>query len=362
MSPPIRRLLTLGIVIGLAIGIWTQRSLLVASVQHVPQLGLVAALLIVGLIVGERLARAWMMRHAVGQLTHAEGFVVHDVGAAASYGLPAGGAIGAGLRYQIVRTAGVRTEPFLAGVTVFGIAMAASSWLLPALFLVIELATGRGTAVDGLLLGLTLLVPAVAGLTWWSLLCSDRVFGRVTAIASWGAKRAGRRIRVIRGFDVSERLASLRTQTRTSISRLPALLIGAVAAQVLAAAILFVALRALTPETRLDVVEFGQVFFLTRVVSSLAPTPGGVGAVETGLTASLVMLGVDAPAALASVVVYRLATFVVPIATGLLCWMVWHRRSVAAPDSAEEATVEPVTGLPSTATVLPSGSAVVRSR
>ena len=146
---------------------------------------------------------------------------------------------------------------------------------------------------------------------------------------------------MFRRLDAADRLETLRAQTRVSVSRLPALLLGAVAAQLLAAAILFVALRAITPEIQLGIVEFGRMFFLTRVLSSLVPTPGGVGAVETGLTASLVMLGVDASAALAGVVVYRLATFVVPIATGLLCWLAWQRRTVGGRRPAAEIETVP---------------------
>lgn len=327
-----RVLTTIGILLALVAGAWFQREMVVAAVQEGPGLGWAAALVVVVLVVGERFTRAWMMRHAIGRLSHAEGFAVHDVGAAANYGLPAGGVIGTGLRYRIAQRAGVEPAPFLAGITVFGIAMAASSWLLPIVFLSGELLFGSGEALDLGLLAVALVVLASASLLWWALLGSERVFVRVVGVVQWAADRVGRRVAAVREFDAESALGSLRMQTRGGLGRLPVLLVGSLVAQTLAAAILLVSLHAVSGDLDLTLVDFGRVFFVTRVVSSLVPTPGGVGAVEAGLSASLVAAGVPAASALAGILVYRLATFVLPIVTGAVCWCLFARRGSRSGD------------------------------
>jgi predicted MFS family arabinose efflux permease len=89
--------------------------------------------------------------------------------------------------------------------------------------------------------------------------------------------------------------------------------------------VLLVALVGLGAGPELGVVEFARVFFVTRVLSSLVPTPGGVGVVEAGLTGALVAAGVPVAPAVGAVLVYRLATFLVPIVTGTACWLLWSR-------------------------------------
>ena len=49
---------------------------------------------------------------------------------------------------------------------------------------------------------------------------------------------------------------------------------------------------------------------------TFAPTPGGVGVVEAGMTGALVAAGVAAAPALAAVLVYRFLTYIVPILLG----------------------------------------------
>lgn len=60
--------------------------------------------------------------------------------------------------------------------------------------------------------------------------------------------------------------------------------------------------------------------------TTLAVTPGGLGTVEVALTAGLVTAGLDAPHALAAVMVYRVATLWVPAAAGWATYTVLHHR------------------------------------
>ncbi len=62
------------------------------------------------------------------------------------------------------------------------------------------------------------------------------------------------------------------------------------------------------------------VFVSGNTVGSLVPTPGGLGAVEAALTAGLTAAGVAAGQALSATLLFRLATFWLPIPAGWLAW------------------------------------------
>jgi uncharacterized membrane protein YbhN (UPF0104 family)/tRNA A-37 threonylcarbamoyl transferase component Bud32 len=64
------------------------------------------------------------------------------------------------------------------------------------------------------------------------------------------------------------------------------------------------------------------VFVSGNTVGSLVPTPGGLGAVEAALTAGLTAAGVAAGPAFSATLLFRLATFWLPIPFG---WLAWSR-------------------------------------
>ena len=68
------------------------------------------------------------------------------------------------------------------------------------------------------------------------------------------------------------------------------------------------------------------VFLLASAVTSIAPTPGGVGAVEAALTAGLTSAGMPSATALAAVMLFRIATFWLPI---LPCWIVFTKLQLS---------------------------------
>jgi len=90
--------------------------------------------------------------------------------------------------------------------------------------------------------------------------------------------------------------------------------------------VLIVALRGLGVGDELGVTEFFRVFFVATLLGTFAPTPGGIGVIEAGVTGALVAAGVDTTTALAGVLVYRLITYVVPIMLGALLYAAWRIR------------------------------------
>ena len=72
----------------------------------------------------------------------------------------------------------------------------------------------------------------------------------------------------------------------------------------------------------LPIITIALVYLLASVVSVAAPTPGGLGAVEATLIAGLTAAGMKADMALGSVLLFRLATFWIPLLPG---WLAYQR-------------------------------------
>lgn len=67
------------------------------------------------------------------------------------------------------------------------------------------------------------------------------------------------------------------------------------------------------------------VYLVGSAVSSVAPTPGGIGAVEATLIAGLTSAGMPSPTAVAAVILFRLATFWIPLLPGWAALVVLQR-------------------------------------
>ncbi|MGI8520458.1 MAG: lysylphosphatidylglycerol synthase domain-containing protein [Actinomycetota bacterium] len=68
-----------------------------------------------------------------------------------------------------------------------------------------------------------------------------------------------------------------------------------------------------------DAVSWQQAlasFAFVRLLSAVPITPGGLGVVELGLTATLVAAGGEEALVVAAILIYRLLTFVLPIPVG----------------------------------------------
>jgi len=69
------------------------------------------------------------------------------------------------------------------------------------------------------------------------------------------------------------------------------------------------------------------VYLTSAAIGSVAPTPGGLGAVELALSTGLAALGMASTAAVSGVLLFRLATFWLPVPLGWLALQVLRRRN-----------------------------------
>ena len=80
--------------------------------------------------------------------------------------------------------------------------------------------------------------------------------------------------------------------------------------------------------TAVGIAAAAVVYLAGAAVGSVAPTPGGLGAVEVALSTGLVAVGVPSTAAISGVLLFRLATFWLPVPLGAIALRGLRRQSL----------------------------------
>jgi putative heme transporter len=90
--------------------------------------------------------------------------------------------------------------------------------------------------------------------------------------------------------------------------------------------VLLLALRHVgVADSQVSWVEALAAFALVRLLAAVPITPGGLGVVELGLAATLVLAGGDKAPVVAAVLVFRVLTFLLPIPIGGVTYWLWRR-------------------------------------
>lgn len=308
--------------------VWLQRRTIGDAISEMRTLSLATAVVLVVLGVLERASRADIVRRLLGTTSFGQSLTIHDVGTAASKGIPLGGPLATGLRWSIARDASVPTTTFTSMLVAYGVATTFVTWLLPAGVLVVDITQRPPTSTDLAMLGVCAVVIVGSALFWAIVLRSERVTAWVVRLLHGVTNRVARRwpslATHLDGHDLGAGLVEVRTALRAVAGRPIGLLLRTALAQSVGAVILLVALRGLGVGDELGLVEFARVYFVVTLLSSFVPVPGGVGVVEAGLTGALVAAGVEPSTALAGVLIYRLLTYVVPIVLGAVLYTAWR--------------------------------------
>jgi putative heme transporter len=105
----------------------------------------------------------------------------------------------------------------------------------------------------------------------------------------------------------------------------PALTLASLAGSLTVFAVLLVSLRALdVTASQVSLIEAFAAWALIRIVATIPITPGGLGVVELGLTATLVGFGGANARVVAAVLVYRFLTVVPTLVLGLVAAFTWR--------------------------------------
>jgi uncharacterized protein (TIRG00374 family) len=237
---------------------------------------------------------------------------------------PGGGAMGAALQYKMLVERGVAGGRAVAGITAVNLLTFAVVLGLP----VLALPALLGTSVDRDLLEAAiisvvvfLVLTAMAAL----LLAADTPLHRVTRSIERGRNRLRRHSPPT--DHLPERVQRERDRILAALGDdWPKAVLATVGRWAFDYAILLAALAAVGAHPAPGLVLLA--FCVAQVLAQIPITPGGLGFVETGLTALLALAGVGAGDAVLATFLYRLFTYWLPLPLGLL-GLALHRRHQA---------------------------------
>lgn len=260
-----------------------------------------------------------------------EAAVTNTASAALSNTVPEGGAIATGLNYAMLRSWGFTLSDITSEVVVTGTWSQMTKYALLALGLVGAWVQGWGPPGLGwVALGWTALVGVAAVLL--ALILRSTAFA--TRLGRWADDVLRLATKVAKSFtppDMERQLPDFRALMvrllRVCWGRLT---VAMLVSQLTACLVLGISCRmqgldASTISWAVIVLAFGAV----TMASLIVPTPGGLGVAELVLT---LVLGYGLPesqqaAVLAAVLLYRIATFLVPIPIGLVTYLYWRRST-----------------------------------
>jgi putative heme transporter len=295
----------------------------------------VVALIAVAVLNLATFAPPWMAAFPGLAFVHA--LVLSQASTAASSVLPGGDAVGIALSYSMLRRWGFQVEQVAVGTA------ATTVWNAFANVVFAVAAVGLlaiGGASNPLLTTAALIgTAAVAvGIALFAIALHDDDNARL--VGGFAERLWNRIIRLLRrspaqGWD--ERLVGFRREAVGLLRRRwLALTAATLAGHLTVFLVLIVALRAVgVSSADVSVAEAFAAWALIRIITTIPITPGGLGVVELGLTGALVSFGGNQPEVVAAVLLYRVLTYVPPIAIGGVCLLLWRRLgdAVAAPPS-----------------------------
>jgi len=246
------------------------------------------------------------------------------VGNAVSKVVPGGSPMGAAMQFRMLVGAGMDSTRIGAGLAAASLINVATLFALPVLALP---AVIGGVAVDrGLFraawLGIALFVLLVGGGA--VLLLLDKPIGAVANTIERLHNMVLRRRPKMTGLE--ERLTAERDAVRTTLGEQWAQAILRSAGNVLFDYLALLA--ALVASGSKPTASLVLLAYVASVVLGMIPiTPGGLGFVEAGLAAMLVLAGVPGPSATLATLAYRLVSYWGPIAAGPFAYALFQRRA-----------------------------------
>jgi uncharacterized protein (TIRG00374 family) len=234
---------------------------------------------------------------------------------------PAGGAVGAALQYRMLVQAGTERGRAVAGLTAtnlltFAIVLAMPILVVPAL---IRGGVHRSLA-EATVVGLAgFVVLLAAGVAVLALDGPLRAIGRAVQRVRNGLRRGARPL-----TRLPERLMRERDRLLETLGpRWKQALLAGTGRWAFDYATLLAALAAVGSHPRPALVLLA--FCTAQVLAQIPATPGGLGFVEAGLTATLALAGVKAGDAVLATLAYRLFSYWLQLPLGLMAAAV-HRR------------------------------------
>jgi uncharacterized membrane protein YbhN (UPF0104 family) len=288
------------------------------------------------------LAGAWniatylfVMMAAMPGLTYRDAFIVGQSSTAVAATLPAGSALGIGMTYAMYSSLGHSAAEIGLATVLTGIWNNFVKLGLPVVALAILAVMGQSTTAE-LAAAATGVGTLVVAVTVFALvLRSDRLAATVGDRMQRVVAPLLRWFRRDPGGPWSDTFISFRHRTIGLLRRRwHVLTIATVVSHLSLYVVLLLALRHMdVSDAMVGWAQVLSVFALTRLVTALPVTPGGLGVVELALTAGLVVAGGPRAPVVAAVLIFRVLTLFVQVPIGLGCY-VWWRASRAGTTAA----------------------------
>jgi uncharacterized protein (TIRG00374 family) len=268
----------------------------------------------------------FVMMSALPGLRWRHAFMTGQIATAVSNTLPAGAVVGIGVTYSVLSSFGHGTAAIALTSIITGFWNTLAKFAMPTVALFVLALNGEVN--EGLLsaagIGAALLVGATTVLV---MVVSSEAFARrigaaVQRFVSSFLALFGRR--EVSGWE--ESFARFRWRSAALLKRRWHLLTLATAvSHVSLFWVLLAALRQMGVEPG-DVhwYEALGVFAFVQLATALPITPGGIGLVEVGMSAGLVLAGGNEPAVVAAVLLYRSLTYLLQVVLGIGCYAVWR--------------------------------------
>jgi uncharacterized protein (TIRG00374 family) len=333
-------LLSLAVVVAIFVGVLPQvadLSEVATTVGALTGLEVATALAVAGL----NLWSYWLVQvSSLPGLRVGQAAVVTQSATSLANTVPAGAAVGVGVVYRMYTSWGFAPSAVTLSLLVSGIWNNLAKVAMPVVALGLLALQGDASValVTASLVGVVVLVATIGSFA--VALRSDRLARRVASAVEGGVSRIRRLVRRGPVTGWAERASTFRTETIDLLGRRwLALTASTVVSHLSLFAVLMVVLRHVgVSAAEVSTAEVLGAFAFVRLISALPVTPGGLGVVELGLTAALVVAGGNEETVVAGVLVYRALTYLLPIPLGALTYLWWRRRGGRRPAPAEAPT------------------------
>jgi putative heme transporter len=332
-APRWRLFVNVAVLAAFATAMVVRRGDLRRAVDGVSDVTLQWILALASLTVLRLFTQGWYTAAVTPGIGLTRGIAVHEVTTGANNTIVGSGLVSAGLRISMLRS--WRISDSAIGITIVTLNVIAATlvWVVAAAAATTTLVATDGVVATAVSVGVIVAAVAVLGCSaglWTVLLTAPQ-------LSAWLACRADRALTVIRrrlprllpALDLTSSVERWRLEASQLVRTQRARLIGtALLNQAVVIATPLCVLRAFgITAGQVTLAEAFSAYGLVRLAAALSPLPGGIGVTEFGLATLLTRFGGDDTRVLTAVLVYRVLTFVVPIATGALAFMWWRRTT-----------------------------------
>ena len=335
-APPLRRRV-LGAVFSVVVALALLVGILPAMADFsqvwaaIRSLGWGEAAVLMAFAVWNLLTYQFVTMAALPGLSLGRAFMVGQISTAVSNTVPAGSAVGVGITYAMFSSYGYSAAQIGLAAALSGVWNLFVKLGLP--IAAFALVAFRGDPNPALfstaLIGLAVLLAAIAALVLFAR--SEVLARRLGEYLGRAASALARPVKRGPFTDWPDRFVGFRRRTEGLLRRRwHWLTVTSLVSHLSLFVLLLISLRMLgVPAEEVTAPEALAAFALVRLVTALPITPGGVGVVELGMSAALVVAGGSEAPVVAAVLVYRTLTYALQIPIGLACWIIWRARSRA---------------------------------